>query len=192
MTSMQPALATNLDIEDDMDDFDDVLDDFKPDPTPDPATMPAPASAGPSPPEAPPHPGSNGNSDSDDDDWQKSLSDDFARDLAEGMAALLVSMKDADEGEFKKNLEQMMATETDPCSLDILQALGAPTEPNKPSTTAPLDSQAGPSNANAANSTPQNFQDAIRSTIDKLKESDHSAKVHCCLSGPQDKDIFRV
>lgn len=190
MTNADGPLATSLDIEDDMDDFDDVLDQFKPDTKPelqDSKNLTESPSAVPSPPSAHPSPGHHESSDSEDESWQNSLPDDFARDLAEGMEALLSSMKEEDGGEFKKHLEAMMAADGDPASVNIFQALGAMAEADTTSPKAPPTPRAGSSNAGTAPGVPQNFQDAIKNTMDKLKESDTSAKENADPSSPDDQ-----
>ncbi|KAH9824063.1 Pex19 protein family-domain-containing protein [Melampsora americana] len=195
MTNANVPMAASLDIEDDMDDFDDVLDQFKPatkTEAPGSNKLTESLSTVPSPPSAHPSPGQNESSDSEDESWQNTLPDDFARDLAEGMEALLSSMKEEDGGEFKKHLEAMMASDGDPASVNIFQALGAMAEADPTSPKAPTTPQAGGSTAgtaSGASGAPPNFQDAIRNTMDKLKESDVSAKENAEPSSSPDDQL---
>ncbi|KAG0147873.1 hypothetical protein CROQUDRAFT_42285 [Cronartium quercuum f. sp. fusiforme G11] len=187
---MAPALAAKLDIEDDMDDFDDILEQFKPiSSTPSQpevqnlmTTSPNPITTNPSPPE------NKSKLDTSSDSDSEHLPDDFARDLAEGMEALLSSLKEEDGGEFKKHLEAMIASEVDSNSLDLLQALGNAGNDSNTKKTTSFD-KPGPSTSVNDPQPPQSFQDAIRSTMEKLKESDSSAKNNHITEPASDEEL---
>ncbi|KNZ55378.1 hypothetical protein VP01_269g8 [Puccinia sorghi] len=94
---------------------------------------------------------------------------DFARDLAEGMEALLAGMKQEDGGQFQKHLEALVDADGGlKGATDLLDALNQ--NHNHPSS-----SSAHPTHPSSQNES-QNFQAAIQETMEKLKQSDHSAK----------------
>lgn len=106
------------------------------------------------------------------EDWRspETSSEDFARDLAEGMEALLAGMKQEDGGQFQKHLEALVDADGGlKGATDLLDALNQ--NHNHPSS-----SSAHPTHPSSQNES-QNFQAAIQETMEKLKQSDHSAKV---------------
>ncbi|PLW06419.1 hypothetical protein PCASD_22911 [Puccinia coronata f. sp. avenae] len=123
------------------------------------------------------------------------ISDDFARDLAEGMEALLAGMNQEDGGEFKKHLEALVSASADGGGLngasDLLDALnqhGPPDSalPSSSSAPPPLSTKGFPEPDGAAGT--KNFQAAIQETMEKLKQSDDSAKAKSGASAVGEED----
>lgn len=172
-------------IEDDMeDDFDDLLDRFQP------STEPKVEESKPTKASNPKTESPGATDERTDDSRTGDLSDEFARDLAEGMEALLAGMKREDGGEFKKHLEDLVSGEGNLMGAsDLLEALGQ-TESSwnrSDSIQDPAHRSTG-SNQDRSETEPKDFQEAIRETMEKLKRSDDSAKAKSGPSGPGDED----
>jgi len=119
------------------------------------------------------------------EDWRspETSSEDFARDLAEGMEALLAGMKQEDGGQFQKHLEALVDADGGlKGATDLLDALNQ--NQNHPSSSS---SSAHPNHPTSQNES-QNFQAAIQETMEKLKQSDHSAKAKNSPSAVDEED----
>ncbi|EPQ27741.1 uncharacterized protein PFL1_04878 [Pseudozyma flocculosa PF-1] len=196
------AAAAADDDQDDLDDLDDVLDEFN---KPQPSTS---ATAGP-PKSQPPPPPSDANPSSssataplaaqgetdelDADGLDDILSQDFAKELAQGMEALMKELGQANpsasgaakagsasatgaqdpqfsEEELMKQFEQMMAGFSQPSA--------AP--PSAPAAAGPSSSTA---QQTGTQQPPANFNDALKATMDRLKQSDASATASSSSAG---------
>ncbi|KAA1105908.1 Peroxisome chaperone and import receptor [Puccinia graminis f. sp. tritici] len=173
--STEKTMINGVSIEDDMeDDFDDLLDKFK-----------APTETKKEEPSLPKEKASEGAKpdSSITEEWpNQEISDEFARDLAEGMEALLAGMKDEDGGEFKKHLEALVSADGGGLkgATDLLEALNQ-NDPNP-------NQQSSSSSSNLPEHESKNFQEAIQETMEKLKRSDDSAKAKSGPSGAGEED----
>ncbi|MBW0499306.1 hypothetical protein O181_039021 [Austropuccinia psidii MF-1] len=173
MGSNEPV-SGEISIEDDMDDeFDDLLDKFQ-----QPAVLQAKEST-------------TKSKDTDDTpnnttNLSHDISEEFARDLAEGMEALLASMKNEDGGEFKKHLESLVpSSENDNSCLDgLLDALGQNDDKSFQSTSTTAEPKIEITE----------FQEAIKDTMEKLKQSNDSsnAKNEFSAVGTEDEQLAEL
>lgn len=185
------AAATAADDDDDLDDLDDLVDQFS---APSAPTASAPKPAAPAPTNAADGPDPSvifpsgvrpsASVDPADSDSDEEVEDEdaFARDLAEGMDALLSSMGTGDDAEFAKKFEALMRGDPEAAA----GLFGPP--PPAPGAAAPSagaakgkaaagPAPAGPNPAAGPDGTQRSFQDTIMETMNKLKESDTSATV---------------
>ncbi|KAH9473207.1 hypothetical protein Pst134EA_000282 [Puccinia striiformis f. sp. tritici] len=170
--SPEKTVINGVSIEDDMDDdFDDLLEKFK---SPTDATKEEAATTTTTKDKSTENSQKNKQSSVDTDGTEQpndEISDEFARDLAEGMEALLAGMKDEDGGSFKKHLEALVSGDgTLNGATDLLNVLNQKDDPNLTDSSNHI-----PSDANDVETT-KNFQEAIQETMEKLKQSDNSAK----------------
>ncbi|OAV89505.1 hypothetical protein PTTG_08813 [Puccinia triticina 1-1 BBBD Race 1] len=171
--SSEKTVINGVSIEDDMeDDFDDLLDKFK---------SPSEAKQEEGSHKKDKSAGSTKPDDAEEADWPgQEISDDFARDLAEGMEALLAGMKDEDGGEFKKHLEALVSVDGGlNGASDLLDAL------NQKESSSNQSSSSNP--AEQPETETKNFQEAIQETMEKLKQSHDSAKAKSAPS--EDENI---
>ncbi|KAH9441588.1 hypothetical protein Pst134EA_032816 [Puccinia striiformis f. sp. tritici] len=182
--SPEKTVINGVSIEDDMDDdFDDLLEKFK---SPTDATKEEAATTTTTKDKSTENSQKNKQSSVDTDGTEQpndEISDEFARDLAEGMEALLAGMKDEDGGSFKKHLEALVSGDgTLNGATDLLNVLNQKDDPNLTDSSNHI-----PSDANDVETT-KNFQEAIQETMEKLKQSDNSAKAKSGPSGGGDED----
>ncbi|CAH7682616.1 Pex19 protein family-domain-containing protein [Phakopsora pachyrhizi] len=133
----------------------------------------------------------------DDDDDDEKLSEDFIKDLTEGMEALLAGIHDQDNGELSRYLESLRATNskdegggtversTDPSSIAVTKTKDDDQKAHLLSASSNKATEASNSNKNLIKNADnkegkrsdnsKNFQDAIQDTIEKLKQSEDFA-----------------
>ncbi|KAI7962863.1 hypothetical protein MJO28_000957 [Puccinia striiformis f. sp. tritici] len=180
--SLEKTVINEVLIKDDMgDDFDDLLEKFK---SPIDATKEEAATTTTTKDKSIKNSQNNTQSlvDAEGKDWpDNEISDKFARDLTKGMEALLAGMKDKGGGSFKKHLEALVSGDgTLNGATDLLGVLNQKDNQNLTNSSNQI-----PTDADNVETT-KNFQEAIQETVEKLKQSDNSAKANSGPSGGGD------